>query len=286
MSVNVYAHSPRLFVVVHEDFFQRGLFDGQIGNLYSADLLQHRVDVTFEEEIDRTIFRLHIGDSWQVKGGRGETLRFNVELLIVVLLQATDIGDLGNLALANDADARAQALDFAQNVGGEENGDTAGVLLADEVEEITLHERVEAGGGLIEEEQLGAMQQALHDADFLLVAVGEVADAAVHLKLHDVGQLFDTLGAVAIEETGGILEQVFDLHAFIIIDFRRQVTDVTADLRTLLGHIFAEDLAAAAGGMDQRQEQADGGGFAGAVRSNEAKNLALLHLERDIHNTA
>ena len=248
--------------------------------------MQHRVDITLEEEIDRAVFRLQIGDPWQVKEGLGEPFRPDMELLIVVLLQGADVGDLGDLAFADDADAGAQALDFAEDVGGEENGDAAGVFFADEVEEIALHERVEAGGGLIEEEQLGAVQQALHDADFLLVAVGKVADAAVLLELHDVGQLFDALGAIAIVKTGGILEQVFDFHAFVIVDLRRQVADISADLRAMFGHILAKNLAGAAGGVDQRQEQADGGGFAGAVRPNEAEDLAFLHFERDIHNTA
>jgi hypothetical protein len=38
--------------------------------------------------------------------------------------------------------------------------------------------------------------------------------------------------------------------------------------------------------MDQRQQQADGGGFSGAVRPDEAEDFAFFHIERDIHDAA
>ena len=88
------------------------------------------------------------------------------------------------LALLDDGHAVAHALHFAQDVRGEEDRHPALVLLADELEELALHERVEAGGGLVEEEQLGLVQEPLHDAHLLAVAVGEVLDAAIQLQLH------------------------------------------------------------------------------------------------------
>ncbi len=179
-----------------------------------------------------------------------------------------------------------KALHFAQDVRGEENGHAAGVLGADQVEELALHQRIEAGGRLIQEEQFGAVQQALHDADLFLVAIRQVADAAVQLQFHDFGQLVQALGAVAIVKAGGILEQVDDFHAFVVIDFRRQVADIAADLRTVGDHILAKNLGAAAGWMDQRQQQADGGGFAGAVRANEAEDFTFFFGERDIDDAA
>ena len=37
-----------------------------------------------------------------------------------------------------------------------------------------------------------------------------------------------------------------------------------------------------AGGLEQRGEDLDGGGFAGAVRAEESENFALLHIEGDV----
>ena len=196
--IDICIHGACLFVVVHEDLFQGRLLDGHIGHLDAADLLQHRVDITLEEEIHRAIFGLQVGHAGQCQRKPGSTLSGDMHLLVVILLQGADIGDFDDLALADDAHPGAQALHLAQDVRGEENGHAAGILLADQVEELALHERVEAGGRLIQEEQLGAVQQALHDADLLLVAVGQVADAAVQLQLHDFRQLVHALGAVAV----------------------------------------------------------------------------------------
>ena len=51
-------------------------------------------------------------------------------------------------------------------------------------------------------------------------------------------------------------------------------------------HILAKNFGAAAGWMDQRQEQADGGGFPGAVRPDETEDLTFFLVERDIHDAA
>jgi len=38
--------------------------------------------------------------------------------------------------------------------------------------------------------------------------------------------------------------------------------------------------------MDQREEQADGGGFPGAVGADETEDFAFFLFERDIHDAA
>ena len=197
MFVDVCAHGLCLFVVVHENLFKGWLLDGHIGHLDAADLLQHRVDIALEEEMHRAVFGLQVGHPGHVEAQRVQPVDRQAHLLVVVLLQGADIGDFDDLALADDAHPVAQALHFAQDVRGEEDGHAAGIFFADQVEELALHQRIESAGGFIQEEQLGAVQQPLHDADLLLVAVGEVADAPVQFQFHRFRQLVHALGVVA-----------------------------------------------------------------------------------------
>ena len=77
----------------------------------------------------------------------------------------------GLLGLADDADAMAGPLNFRQNVGGEEHGLSPASFLQDQVVEGLLHEGVKASRGLVKEQELGLVQQALDDAHLLPVPV-------------------------------------------------------------------------------------------------------------------
>ena len=93
-------------------------------------------------------------------------------------------GELGlgargdDLALADDEDAVAGLADLGEDVAGDERG----VLLAEAAQELAhlddLH-RVEAGDGLVEDEQARPVDDGLRDADALPEAVGKRGDDVV-----------------------------------------------------------------------------------------------------------
>ncbi len=76
-----------------------------------------------------------------------------------------------DLALANDGHGVAEALHFRQHVGREEDGATVVHGFLEQPRYFLLHERVEAARGFVEDQQLGAVHQRLHKAEFLLVAL-------------------------------------------------------------------------------------------------------------------
>ena len=83
-------------------------------------------------------------------------------------------GVLHDAALLDDDHAVAHGLDLLHDVGGEDDG--AGFAeLRDQIPDFLELERVEAGGGLVEDEQLRVVQDGLGEADALLVALGEAA---------------------------------------------------------------------------------------------------------------
>ena len=73
----------------------------------------------------------------------------------------------------------------------EEDGLASVTGLVDEVVELVLHERVEARGGLIEDEQLGPVHERLDEAELALVAGGEVGHLALQVAVQPLGELVD-----------------------------------------------------------------------------------------------
>ncbi len=93
-------------------------------------------------------------------------------------------------------------------------------------------------------------------------------------------------GVVAGVETGRVAQQVADFHPLVVENLRGQVANVLADLRPVPDDVFAEDAGAAAGGENQPQQSADGGGLPRTVGADEAENLTFFHLEGDVDDAA
>ena len=82
------------------------------------------------------------------------------------------------------ADSVAEAHDQAEVVGDQQDGrvDAAAQLL-DEVEDLGLHRGVEAGGRLVEDEELRVDGQRHGDHDALLLATGELEGVAAQSRV-------------------------------------------------------------------------------------------------------
>ena len=78
------------------------------------------------------------------------------------------------LALVHQADAVA-ALGFVQVGGGHEDGDSIFQELVENRPEIAARDRVHAVGGLVQKEDLGAVQQGAHERQLLFHAAGKLA---------------------------------------------------------------------------------------------------------------
>ena len=82
-------------------------------------------------------------------------------------------------------------------VGGEEHRAAAAPEVVDDLPDLEARLRVEAGGGLVEEEQLGVADEGAGERQPLLLAAGELLDAGVALlfELHDADGVFDAAAA-------------------------------------------------------------------------------------------
>ena len=121
---------------------------------------------------------------------------------------------VGERALVDDAagvddrDAIAQFLHLGQLVAGEQHRDPFAGEAADQQAHVAHAGRVQAGRGLVEDQQPRAAQQRRGDAQALAHAVRVAADAVrrARRQLDDLQHLVDALARAAAVERGEQLE--------------------------------------------------------------------------------
>jgi hypothetical protein len=160
---------------LHEHVLERALALAQLGDV-DAGLNEAPVQLGracgFDAQAERTVVRdLHlVGAAFRrehrhrlVRGlGANQQLRLAAQLVD---------GAFGHeLALANDADARAHQLDLAQQVARHQHRSVALAELGDQVAHVGHALRVEAVRRLVEDQHLGLFEQGGRDAEALLHA--------------------------------------------------------------------------------------------------------------------
>ncbi len=85
----------------------------------------------------------------------------------------------GDAALAHDGDARAELVHVAEDVRVEEHGLAALVQALDDALDLDAADRVEPGHRLVEQHELGVVDERLGDADALQHALGVLAQVRV-----------------------------------------------------------------------------------------------------------
>ena len=155
------------------------------------------------------------------------------------------------------------------------------LALVAELDDQVLHlagaDRVQAGGGLVEHDQLGVVDQGLGQAD----AAGHAL--AVFLQLPPLGPVqpdhLDQVGHPLaadrprhVEQPAVEIERLLGVEEAVEVRFLGQVADPL-----VLGHfggVAAEDQGLAAGGEQQAEDQLDGGGLARAVGPEQPEDFA------------
>ncbi len=111
---------------------------------------------------------------------------------IVQLLEARDLDQPPG---ADDADPVADVLHLGEDVRGEKDGRPFRTRFADHGVELLLVERIEAAGGLVENQQLRAVHERDDQRQFLLVAATVLAESLRKVELQPVAELLN-LGMV------------------------------------------------------------------------------------------
>ena len=186
---------------------------------------------------------------------------------------------LDRLARADDRHAVAQLLDLGEDVAREQHRPPRLARLLDAGLEDRLLQRVEAGGRLVEHEQLGVGRERGDERDLLPVALRVRAALLRRVELEALEQL----GAPPrVEPAAQAAEQVDRLAA----GQRRPQVHVAGDVgeppvqRHRVGPRVAAEHPRLSPGLAQQPEQdADRGRLARPVGPEEAVDLAGGHLE-------
>ena len=194
------------------------------------------------------------------------------------------------LALAQHHHAVGDVLHLVQLVGDDDDRLAVVAHVAQHREELVGLLRGEHGGGLVEDEDLGAAVEQLDDLDRLLLRDGHVVDllVGVHVKAVGVADLADALGggrevelALLLEAQHDVLGGGEDVHQLEVL-----VDHADAVVEGVLGraddHGLAVDLdGAAVGEVDARQHVHERG-LAAAVLAEQGQDLAAVDVEVDV----
>ena len=177
-----------------------------------------------------------------------------------------------DLAIGDDRDPLAQPLGMVDDVGGEDHRGAGRGLVADQMLEPPLVDRIEAGKGLVEHDQLRLVDDRAEQLDGLRHALRQALDRLVDIVAEPV----------LLQEDGGALaadlerqapqrahegDRLAGGHRRIEAALLRQIAD---DLRRFERPLMAQETAPALIGLDDPEQHAQGGGFPRAIRPQDA----------------
>ena len=189
------------------------------------------------------------------------------------------------LPLRDDADLAAQRLGVRQDVRAEEHGAAAIAQAEHELPHVAAAERVETGHRLVEEDDVGPVENRLGNADALHHALGVRAQAqAALLAQADIVEHGRNPGPSLrrryAEQPAEVVEQF--LGGQVVVEGRVLGQETEAPFHTQIADRTAEDAGVATGGEDQLHQQLDCRALAGAVGAEKAEDLALVDLQGEL----
>ena len=187
-----------------------------------------------------------------------------------------------DFGVVHDGDAVAEDFGFVHVVGGEDDGFAFGFDLFDEVPKVAAGLGVEAGGGFVEEENFGIVDEADGDGEALLLSAGEFFGFGVGF----FGELnfFEELEGIdfSIVAGGEGLDEFEEVEVFEKGGGLELYADDGFDVVGMFLDVDSFDENGAGCGLLEAFDHFEGGGFAGAVGAEDAEGFALLDGEGDV----
>lgn len=205
--------------------------------------------------------------------------------------------------MLQDGDAMAEVSDQRHGVRDEEIGKTVALLeVAEQVDDLCADGDIECADGLVEDEEFGAEGDGAGDVDALALASGELVGIAAEgggveadLGQELVEARLEALWGRFAMDGEGLGEDLVDRHAWIEggIGVLKDDGEAAAETAHLAGfqlqeivdagigvaRVVEED--AAAGGLDEAEQEAGDGALAGAGLAYQAEGFAAHDVEGD-----
>ena len=154
--------------------------------------------------------------------------------------------------------------------------------LVDAPAECLLHQRVEAAGRLVEDEQLGPAHQCRDQDQLLAVPLRVGAHLLGRVEVEAVDQLVAIVGVDRPVHPAEQMEGLGPGQRRPQVRLAGDVGEAPVRLDRLAVTVEPEDLGATRGRADEPEQEPDGGGLPGAVRSEVADDLARPDLEVEV----
>ncbi|CCH16009.1 Protein of unknown function [Micromonospora lupini str. Lupac 08] len=217
-------------------------------------------------------------------GGQVETDKHDVAGDLPLELRWGALGD--DLAVVHDRDPVAERVGLVEVVRGDEDGHAVAAQSPDLVPHVGAALRVEAGGRLVQEDDLRLVDDAERDLDAPTLAAGVGLALAVGVlgELEGLQRADGALLRVGLADAvhPGVQDQFLAGGGLVPgAAALRDVADATPHLRRVLAQVGAGDGGLAAVRLDERGEHPQRGGLAGAVGAEEAEDLTLGDLQVD-----
>jgi hypothetical protein len=189
---------------------------------------------------------------------------------------------LHDLPADHDRHAVADQFQIAQQVAVDQHRLAAAAELQQHVADLPAGQRVDAVGGLVEDDQIGVVDHRLGQPDALGHALGIGGDLVVGPLVHaDDGE--ELAGAVLAGGLGDAVQAGDERQHLLAGEVAGEavVFGQVADARQRrpVADGPAQHGAADAGGPDERQQNLDEGGLARPVGPEQAEDLAGPHLQ-------
>ncbi|MDY7555563.1 hypothetical protein RGU41_01600 [Cryobacterium sp. 10C3] len=187
--------------------------------------------------------------------------------------------------VVENGDGVADPLDVGEDMRREEYGGPP-AQRAEHLEHVAASHRVEGARRLVEEEQLGRVDQRLGDPEPLLHAAGVPADRGGHVgqsgESEKHADTFIQGAPVDREEPADEPEEFLGGHPVVEAGHVGQEADPSADRVVDRRDVAAEDLHAAARRPGEAGQHPEQRRLAGSVRAEEPEDRAFLDLEVDV----
>ena len=184
------------------------------------------------------------------------------------------------LARAQHADPIAHAVDFRQHVRRQEHGGPALTHIGEQRVEGLLHQRVEALGRLVQDEQRRIRLEGRDNGHLALHARAVFADAPVEIRVAEREPLqqfaLPRLADRAGRQPGQQAKRLAPRHVAVEPRLAGHVADKRPRREAVGLAVVAENRGTAGAGPEQIEQQADRGGLAGAVQAQETEDLSGL----------
>ncbi|VTM08014.1 Uncharacterised protein [Pseudomonas aeruginosa] len=187
---------------------------------------------------------------------------------------------------ADHQGAAAERRDLLEDMGGDDH-DAIPRQPADQLADLVLLVRIEAVGGLVENQRGRLVEDRLGQADAPAEALGQGLDGLpAHLaQLQQAEHPSDPLalaGTTVAADLGDEIEEPLHGHFRIAGRTFRKIADEALRLQRAATDVEAEDARRAGAGREEAGKHLHGGGLAGAVRAEEAQHLSGRHPEGQV----